>query len=318
MAKQEARLSFIAQMSDLSLFDDSFRWKAIATTIVVGAFAGTCELVFSDVSVDDSIVSMGIVMVIAAVILIAIKSLLSRSGPRLSAGRDISKWGDKTPQKALVSGLTISVVAAAFGTLNFRYQARSLTNEFSNALKSNDYARIASVTEQAATVSDHLHKALLLKSDQTFIAATKQPATWNAVLVSLQRIPVTPPPINQLVFKPMEHAVKIFPGAFISGGAFDVSAVTGDAIERGISEVNHSLPILDGTIIKSGRQTLDGFEWRNVTFVGTHIFYKGGAVKLEGARFVNCTFDLPPDTKGAKLAQYVALTLPTLGLGIEA
>jgi hypothetical protein len=49
-----------------------------------------------------------------------------------------------------------------------------------------------------------------------------------------------------------------------------------------------------------------------------HISYKGGLLKLEGVRFVNCTFDLPPDPRGAKLAQYVALNEPKLEFGSAA
>lgn len=54
-------------------------------------------------------------------------------------------------------------------------------------------------------------------------------------------------------------------------------------------------------------QTLDYITWENVTFVGTHIKYSGGPVRLKNVRFVNCTFDLPDTSAGAQVAEYAAL-----------
>jgi len=77
-------------------------------------------------------------------------------------------------------------------------------------------------------------------------------------------------------------------------------------------------PLIENVIIKGGHQGLDGFAWKRVTFIGTRISYLGSPVTLQDVRFVNCTFDLPRTQKGAKLAQYVALSLPKLEIGPEA
>jgi hypothetical protein len=48
---------------------------------------------------------------------------------------------------------------------------------------------------------------------------------------------------------------------------------------------------IDGLLIVTPSQTLDGFVWQNVVFVNARISYRGGPVTLKNVRFVNCTFD---------------------------
>jgi hypothetical protein len=59
--------------------------------------------------------------------------------------------------------------------------------------------------------------------------------------------------------------------------------------------------------IAGAAQTLDGIHWRNVTFVGTHLRYEGGALDLQNVHFVNCRFGFPSDEGGARLADAIAL-----------
>jgi len=65
--------------------------------------------------------------------------------------------------------------------------------------------------------------------------------------------------------------------------------------------------IMKNLILIGATQTLDYVTWENVTFVGTHIKSQGGPVRLANVRFVNCTFDLPHDDTGARIAEYAAL-----------
>jgi hypothetical protein len=64
---------------------------------------------------------------------------------------------------------------------------------------------------------------------------------------------------------------------------------------------------VSGVNVIDGRQSLDGFIWDNVTFVNMKIRNNGGTALLNNVRFVNCSFDLPPDNNGTSLANYVAL-----------
>jgi hypothetical protein len=65
-----------------------------------------------------------------------------------------------------------------------------------------------------------------------------------------------------------------------------------------------------------GTQTLDYVNWENVTFVGTHINYRGGVLRLKNVRFVGCTFEAVPDGKNSiDLLNSLALGLPSLSTG---
>jgi hypothetical protein len=59
--------------------------------------------------------------------------------------------------------------------------------------------------------------------------------------------------------------------------------------------------------IKGASQTLDGIHWKNVTFVQTRLRYESGELDLQNVHFLRCTFGLPADRRGARLATAIAL-----------
>lgn len=59
--------------------------------------------------------------------------------------------------------------------------------------------------------------------------------------------------------------------------------------------------------IEGAAQTLDGIHWKNVTFVGTRLRYESGELDLQNVHFLRCTFGLPTDQRGARLANAIAL-----------
>ena len=65
--------------------------------------------------------------------------------------------------------------------------------------------------------------------------------------------------------------------------------------------------LVEDLTIAGASQTLDGIRWHNVTFVGTRLLYAKGPLDLENVHFVNCTFAFPPDDRGARLADAIAL-----------
>jgi len=69
----------------------------------------------------------------------------------------------KTPYKLMASAGAICSVAIIFGVLSYRYEAHTLNEDFGRAIEANDYNRVASITEQASTVSERLHAALTQK-----------------------------------------------------------------------------------------------------------------------------------------------------------
>lgn len=62
-----------------------------------------------------------------------------------------------------------------------------------------------------------------------------------------------------------------------------------------------------GVSLIGGNLMLDGVNWDNVTFIRMHISYESGSMKLKNVRFVDCTFDLPSNQDGSKIADYAAL-----------
>jgi hypothetical protein len=59
--------------------------------------------------------------------------------------------------------------------------------------------------------------------------------------------------------------------------------------------------------LEGASQTLDGIHWKNVTFVGTRLRYESGELDLQNVHFLRCTFGLPTDQRGARLANAIAL-----------
>ena len=64
---------------------------------------------------------------------------------------------------------------------------------------------------------------------------------------------------------------------------------------------------VENLTIVGGSQTLDGIQWLNVTFVGTHLRYERGVVDLDNVHFVDCVFEFTKDDRGARLANAIAL-----------
>jgi hypothetical protein len=104
------------------------------------------------------------------------------------------------------------------------------------------------------------------------------------------------------------------PGVDVRGnqGAILFNMGDGDAfIAASGGGVPGGARIVDGLLIVTPSQTLDGFVWENVVFVNARIRYMGGPVTLKNVRFVNCTFDTPPKI-GQPILNYAINLKPDL------
>ena len=72
---------------------------------------------------------------------------------------------------------------------------------------------------------------------------------------------------------------------------------------------------MSGLTLSGVTQTLDGVEWKDVTFVNSRVRYHGGDLKLENVHFVHCTFEVPVNSRGAQLADYATLENGALNIG---
>jgi hypothetical protein len=69
---------------------------------------------------------------------------------------------------------------------------------------------------------------------------------------------------------------------------------------------------VEDMIFSGAAQTLDGIRWRNVIFINTRLRYEGHEVSLDNVRFIRCTFGFATDPRGARLANAIALSQPSL------
>ena len=71
-------------------------------------------------------------------------------------------------------------------------------------------------------------------------------------------------------------------------------------------------------VVKNCSQQIDGtITWVHVIFVNSHIIYRGGPVKLEDVRFVNCTFSVERSNAGFQVLQYATLGQPKLDFTLK-
>jgi hypothetical protein len=94
---------------------------------------------------------------------------------------------------------------------------------------------------------------------------------------------------------PTQYARQTFDFRFVKDDALKVSpAAQGTITFESVNIINAQIP-------------LDGVRWHDVTFVNSHVIYRGGFTELQNVRFVNCTFEVPPTQAGVKVVDYAAL-----------
>ena len=67
--------------------------------------------------------------------------------------------------------------------------------------------------------------------------------------------------------------------------------------------------ILQGIWLEGVTQTLDGIVWEGGVFNKCHIIYKGGFLRLNNVRFIDCTFEIEKTPKGAKFGEAVLASI---------
>jgi hypothetical protein len=196
MAKEKeiGPAGFFEQLTHLFLSDDSRRWIGITILILLGGFAGSLDLIF-DKTLPVATVGMSINLLILAILLFGLYSVLGPLGYvhkvlRRPAGPAAESDYYAERRRTLVIGGAICSFAVAFGYFSYTYQKITLNNEFRSAIEIHDYVRVASITEQASTVSENLHSSLLQKFNQAFVTNTVEspdkPGSVNLVLEAIR------------------------------------------------------------------------------------------------------------------------------------
>ena len=102
------------------------------------------------------------------------------------------------------------------------------------------------------------------------------------------------------------------PGAVIDGSAVPYGT---DLLEPASGSLAKNGNSVSGLTLQGVTQTLDGVEWKNVTFVNSRIRYRGGDLRLDGVHFVHCTFEVPTNSRGSQMADYATLENGILTIG---
>jgi hypothetical protein len=102
------------------------------------------------------------------------------------------------------------------------------------------------------------------------------------------------------------------PGAVVDGSAVPSGT---DLLQTASGSLAKNSDSISGLTLDGVTQTLDGVEWKDVTFVNSRIRYRGGDLKLDNVHFVNCTFEVPSSSRGAQLADYATLENGALNIG---
>jgi len=115
---------------------------------------------------------------------------------------------------------------------------------------------------------------------------------------------------NAQVLLPVQASLKargaVIDGSELLGGVELLSPVTTFA------QGNNSI---SGLTFKGVTQTLDGAEWNDVVFVNAKIRYRGGPLRLNHVRFVNCTFEVTGNDHGSQFARGLVMGNDPLTIG---
>lgn len=157
-------------------------------------------------------------------------------------------------------------------------------------------------------------------------------AEYHSVLEAAPEVPAKDAPLKTPVGEPVtsqalsgsavyraSHQLTLAPQTALQapGAVVDGSAVPNgtDLLEPASASLAKNGNSVSGLTLQGVTQTLDGVEWKNVTFVNSRIRYRGGDVRLDGVHFVHCTFEVPANNRGSQMADYATLESGTLTIG---
>jgi hypothetical protein len=100
------------------------------------------------------------------------------------------------------------------------------------------------------------------------------------------------------------------------GAAIDGSSIprSTDMLTPKTDQLSQNRNEVEGLTLIGASQALDGIYWNHVTFLNELIKYRGGSLRLDHVRFVNCTFELPHHPESLKILDYAALKKDTLNV----
>ncbi len=241
----------------------------------------------------------------------------------LKAAMDAARAGN-------ITGAEVEIDRGAAIVISARSKGLNATPEFFAAsLKALD--QTVDMQPENERLRDHAFQARVeLAELRTTVGAGKpegakaaaDPATGRTLTAN-----VGPGTVAPHAMKIPGHVVFSAPHALTAKQTLNAASLHGDYVDATLmpDEAEVFLPPatrgfedqvrVEGVTIEGASQTLDGVQWKDVTFVGTRLRYEGGAARLQNVKFVRCTFGFSSDERGTKLANAIAGGVGTIVVG---
>ena len=295
MAKETAGL--LDQLEFLLLTDDDARWKAMGWIITIVGLSGSIDLALLDSSVDEAVFLMGALLLILSIAWIG----------WYCSFRHPQSTEPSLSRRRLVLQAVTGAVGFSVAVSLWRFQARALTSEFSQASEADDYDAAIHVLERARSADVRLSKVLVREAGHRFIDAAGKPEAWDAALacVSYKSFlnsgyepspgPLLPVTSNaELIFENRFNVtLQIgFLGRTINPTEYPQMRFLDSTYPNPRRvDPNRVTPCPEYIKVIGNIMTLDDFYLKRIIFENVHIVYHGGRMRLENVYFVNCTFE---------------------------
>lgn len=229
-----------------------------------------------------------------------------------------------------VTSAEVEIDRGAAIVISARSRGLNATPEFfAESLTTLD--RIVDTQPENARLRDHAFQARVeLAELRTTVGAAKpedakaaaDPATERTLMANVGPGTVAPHAVKipgHVVFS-APHALgakQTLNAATLGGNWIDATLMPEEAevflppATRGLSDGVR----VEGVTIEGASQTLDGVQWKDVTFIRARLRYEGGAARLQNVKFVRCTFGFSSDERGTKLADAIAGGVGTIVVG---
>lgn len=298
-------VGFFDRLEDFFLTDDRSRWTAIGWIITLAAVFGSVQSSFLDVSVDDVVFSMGVVIVLLSLGWIAwYCTVRSHGAAESSASR-----------RRLILPASMSLASVLFGAAIFWFEKATSAEQLARlSLAPVDPASIGEARLLLAKATDahvRLRSSTVAQTGRKFVDASgHNAAAWDTALrfmdyrssinnffSALTDTTNDPAFLYKYVIN-FEPDLKNAPTISLRGKvAADQAAQTGFIGE----DRNKGMTLGPAWIIMDGGDVnIDNIELRNVVFRNAHVAYFGTKpVSMRNVYFIDCTFDMPP-TPGAQ------------------
>jgi hypothetical protein len=175
--------------------------------------------------------------------------------------------------------------------------------------------RLVTVAHQNSV---QLPSAVIQENGQKFIEASeKSPVAWDTALAFLDyksfvnTLAINLPTIKPDASRATTHVTTDHPPGLKNPNFFWVGTAPREQAAQ-VMKIGKDLDAEQALGVAflfgyGGGMILDGMQLRNVVFQEVHIVYSGGPLKMTNVFFLNCTFEMKPDTNTLKLAS-AALT----------